>query len=160
MATRLEKAKTIRKEVTKFLTRKGLSCHYEVGLNKWGKLRADILSFNYKDKMIVVEVKSSLADYKTDKKWQDYLKFSTQFYFAFDSDFPLTKEIIKEIKSTGAGILVVDLESNIKLYRSNSTKTIASAKVRQIDEADKFAIIARLAYRAGKLRTNKNTWMK
>ena len=58
------KAKLLRHEVSKYLSKMGFSCHYEVGLNRWGKLRADVLAFNYKRRLIVVEVKSSLADYK------------------------------------------------------------------------------------------------
>ena len=108
--TRKERALLIRKEVTKYLAAKKLSCHYEVGLNRWGKLRADVLAFDYAGQMIIIEVKSSKADFMTDDKWQNYLEFSTKTYFAFDSDFPLTAEIRKKIKEKGVGILVVNLD--------------------------------------------------
>ena len=159
MTDRKHKAKLIRHEVSKYLSKKGLSCHYEVGVNRWGKLRADVFAFNYKRNVTIVEVKSSMADYKTDKKWQGYLPYCNSLYFAFDSDFKLTPEITKEIKQHGVGIMVVDLKAPLHLYRSRSIKVVAGAKTRDMDGAAKRDIIVRLAYRAGRLRTNKNSWM-
>jgi hypothetical protein len=159
MTDRKDKSKIIRHEVSKYLSKKGLSCHYEVGLNRWGKLRADVLAFNYKRHITIVEVKSSMADYKSDKKWQGYLPFSDSLYFAFDSDFPLNPEIVKELKAHGVGIMVVNLKSPLHLYRSHSIKVLAGAKTRNMDGPAKRDIIVRLAYRAGRLRTNKNSWM-
>lgn len=157
---RRQRAKVIRNEVSKYLSKRGLSCHYEVGLNRWGKLRADVLAFNYKRQITVVEVKSSMADFKTDNKYTGYLPFCTSMYFAFDSDFKLTPEIIKEIKQHGIGIMVVNLKAPLHLYRSGSIKIVAGAKTRPMNGEAKRDILVRIAYRSGRLRTNKNTWMK
>lgn len=51
--------------------------------------RADIIALGPKGDMIIVEIKSSLADYQADSKWEDYLEFCDRFYFAVTSDFPL-----------------------------------------------------------------------
>lgn len=154
------KAKLLRHEVSKYLSKMGFSCHYEVGLNRWGKLRADVLAFNYKRRLIVVEVKSSLVDYKTDKKWRDYLPFSNVMYFAFAHDFPLTDEIKKALKEEGVGILVVNLDApKIKLYRSGSVKCVQSAARRPMLGEAKRDIVVRIAYRSGRLRTNHRTWL-
>ena len=157
--TRKTRAELIRHEVTKYLTGRGMSCHYEVGLNSRGKLRADILALNYKRHMTVVEVKSSMADFVSDKKYLGYLPLSTSMYFAFDSDFKITDAIKNEIKSHGIGILIVDCNcQKLHLYRSKSVKVLIGAKTRAMCGEAKRDIIVRLAYRNGKLRTNKNTW--
>lgn len=71
-------------------------------------LRADFLAWTSrpdKDNFIIVEVKSCLADFRADKKWQNYFRFCNQFFFAVDREFPVDK-IKDEIGR--AGILVFD----------------------------------------------------
>lgn len=154
------KSKLIRHEVSKYLSKKGYSCHYEVGLNKWGKARADVFAFNYKRNIVVVEVKSSWTDYKNDTKWQTYLPYSNQFYFAVAQDFPLKPEFLEALKSQGAGLLVINLDSfNVHKYHSGSIKCLLSAKTRPMEGSFKRDIIVRIAFRNGLLRTNKNNWL-
>ncbi len=50
--------------------------------------RADILALNRGGEIIVVEVKSSLADYRADGKWHEYLEWCDGLFFAVDADFP------------------------------------------------------------------------
>jgi hypothetical protein len=52
--------------------------------------RVDVAALDRRGTFIVVEIKSSLADYRTDGKWPEYLAFCDAFYFAVGSDFPLT----------------------------------------------------------------------
>lgn len=158
--TRLATARLIYKEVAKYLSNKGYSCHYEVGLNKWGKLRADVLAFNYKQEVIIVEVKSCWQDYKTDTKFLGYLDFCHKFYFAVSQDFPLKAEFLAKLKEHKIGLLIVDLASpRIHLFHSRSIQCGASARLRSLDKEISNKIILRLAYRSGKLRTNKQKWM-
>ncbi len=70
-------------------------------------VRADFLAwirFQGDEKFIIVEVKSSLSDYRSDEKWQNYWRYCNQFFFAVDEDFPIHEIDI----STGAGVLVVN----------------------------------------------------
>lgn len=156
------KAKLIRHEVAKYLSKMGYSCHYEVGLNKWGKARADVFAFNYKRNIVVVEVKSSWIDYKTDTKWRTYLPYANKLYFAVAQDFDFKPEFMEAIKAEGVGLLQVNLgldKGRLDRYHSNSVKCILNAKSKKMDGAFKRDIIVRIAYRNGLLRTNKNSWL-
>lgn len=50
--------------------------------------RADICGINEKGEIIIMEVKSSLEDFKSDNKWHEYMDYCDLFYFAISNDFP------------------------------------------------------------------------
>lgn len=50
--------------------------------------RVDVAALDRDGKFVVVEVKSSLADFRADTKWPEYLDFCDFFYFAVAPDFP------------------------------------------------------------------------
>lgn len=50
--------------------------------------RVDVCALSRDGLFTVVEVKSSLTDFRTDGKWQEYLPFCDRFYFAVGIDFP------------------------------------------------------------------------
>ncbi len=50
--------------------------------------RVDLIGVNRRGAFVIVEVKSSLADFRADGKWRDYLDWCDSFYFAVDSAFP------------------------------------------------------------------------
>jgi hypothetical protein len=51
--------------------------------------RADLTAISDQGEVVMVEIKSSLADFQADSKWQDYLPFCDRFFFAVGADFPL-----------------------------------------------------------------------
>jgi hypothetical protein len=51
--------------------------------------RADILAMDGQGGIAIVEVKSSVADFRSDRKWPDYTAFCDRFYFAVPEGFPL-----------------------------------------------------------------------
>ena len=51
--------------------------------------RADILALGRGGELIIVEIKSSVADFRADRKWADYRDFADRFYFAVPRDFPV-----------------------------------------------------------------------
>lgn len=51
--------------------------------------RVDVMGLNDKGSLIIAEVKSSAADFRSDDKWHEYLDFCDAFYFAVDEDFPI-----------------------------------------------------------------------
>ena len=59
----------------------------EVGL-KSGR-RADIMAVDTQGSITIVEVKSSVADFRADQKWADYAAFCDLYYFAVPEGFPL-----------------------------------------------------------------------
>ena len=50
----------------------------------------------------MVEIKSSLADFRADQKWPEYLEFCDHFYFAVPEGFP------QEVLPEDQGLLVAD----------------------------------------------------
>ena len=50
--------------------------------------RADVVALDQQGRFTIVEIKSGLADYQADHKWQDYLDYCDFFTFAVAGDFP------------------------------------------------------------------------
>ena len=50
--------------------------------------RADIVAVGRSGELTIVEVKSSVEDWRVDAKWPDYLEWCDQLYFAVPVDFP------------------------------------------------------------------------
>lgn len=67
-----------------------------------GGRRADIVAMDGKGRFTIVEVKSSVADFRADGKWPEYREFCDLFYFAVAAGFPL--ELIPE----DCGLMVAD----------------------------------------------------
>jgi hypothetical protein len=78
----------------------GLSCFAEVPLAN-GR-RADILGVGPKGEIWIVEIKSSLADFRLDAKWHFYRDFCDRFFFAKPPD--LDASIFPESE----GLIVAD----------------------------------------------------
>jgi hypothetical protein len=77
---------------------------FEAGVVKRGRLRADVLAMNLRKNVVIVETKSSVSDYRSDKKWIHYLQYCSEFYFCFEESvyLKLKKELPKDV-----GIIVV-----------------------------------------------------
>ena len=50
--------------------------------------RADVLALGRDGELVVVEVKSSVADFRSDRKWPEYRAFCDRLYFAVPAGFP------------------------------------------------------------------------
>jgi hypothetical protein len=50
--------------------------------------RADILAVGKAGELIIIEIKSSVADFRSDRKWTTYRDFADRLYFAVPNDFP------------------------------------------------------------------------
>ncbi|MGZ6016266.1 MAG: DNA repair putative endonuclease MmcB [Phenylobacterium sp.] len=72
----------------------------EVGLPN-GR-RADIMALSPKGRIAICEVKSGLEDYRSDRKWGEYLPFCDAFFFAVAPEFP------REILPEGPGLIIAD----------------------------------------------------
>jgi len=133
--------------------KKRMAVNFEVGLCKGGRLRADVLALSMSGKVIVGEVKSGVADFKSDKKWHLYAEYSDQFYFILDRP---TYTKIKASIPKGTGIIVID-ES---LGRTGRTllkaKVVQRAKWEPIDEEIRKNLIIRMAFRNAELNRYKN----
>jgi hypothetical protein len=50
--------------------------------------RADILGLGKTGDLLIVEIKSSVADFRADRKWASYRDFADRLYFAIPNHFP------------------------------------------------------------------------
>lgn len=64
--------------------------------------RVDVIGLDRQGRFVVVEVKSSVADFRADGKWLEYLPYCDAFYFAVSPDFPM------EILPPDVGVIVAD----------------------------------------------------
>ena len=82
----LAPAAAIARGVCRYLNEAGYGTLAEVTLAS-GR-RVDIMALDRAGAILVVEIKSSPADFRADRKWQDYLAFCDAFAFAVAPDFP------------------------------------------------------------------------
>lgn len=64
--------------------------------------RVDVAGLDAKGRFLFVEVKSSVADFRADGKWRDYLDYCDWFYFAVPPRFPL------DILPVDVGVIAAD----------------------------------------------------
>ena len=64
--------------------------------------RADVLGQDSKGRFVIVEIKSGLADFRADTKWEDYRDHCDRLYFAVGADFP------QDVLPASAGLIVAD----------------------------------------------------
>jgi hypothetical protein len=64
--------------------------------------RVDVMGLDRAGRFMVVEVKSSIQDFRSDGKWPEYLAHADFFYFAVGGDFPL------DILPDDCGIIIAD----------------------------------------------------
>ncbi len=64
--------------------------------------RTDITAIGPKGDIWIVEIKSSIADFRSDNKWPDYTEFCDRFFFAANPDMPLG------IFPESSGLIVAD----------------------------------------------------
>jgi hypothetical protein len=51
--------------------------------------RADVLALGRDGALVIVEIKSSVADFRADRKWPEYRPWCDRLYFAVAEGFPL-----------------------------------------------------------------------
>lgn len=90
----------IRRGVCRRLRAEGLALIAEVTLRS-GR-RADLVALGSDGAITIVEIKSSVEDFRADTKWQDYHRHCDFFYFATGPHVPA------EIFPAEAGLIVAD----------------------------------------------------
>lgn len=90
-------AAAVQRGVCRMLIHMGYTPLTELGLRS-GR-RADVAALNAKGEVAIIEIKSSLADFRADQKWQDYLDFCDRFYFAVPPDFP--RDVLPQDEKVG-----------------------------------------------------------
>lgn len=131
-------AKNIVRGTERLLVDMGLNSIREFSLSN-GR-RVDVAALGKDGRIAFVEVKSSLADFRSDDKWHTYLEYCDTFYFAVAPDFP------QDVLPGRHGLIIADRYGAEILRPDSEEKTIKAARRKAVTL--KFARAA-----AGRLTT-------
>jgi hypothetical protein len=87
--------------------------------------RADVVGVNGDGALVIVEIKSSVADFRADRKWRDYAAHCDRLYFAVDAAMPLG------IMPEEAGLIVADSYGG-EILREPPTRALPPAARRAV----------------------------
>ena len=91
-----------------------------------GGRRADVIGVNGSGEVAIVEVKTSEADFRADRKWREYLPFCDGFYFAVPEGFP------RSLIPVSSGLIVADAYQGIVLRPSPALPAMGGARRRAL----------------------------
>ncbi|HEX6101508.1 MAG TPA: MmcB family DNA repair protein [Alphaproteobacteria bacterium] len=83
--------------------------------------RADIFALSDRGEAVIVEIKSSVEDFRADQKWPEYQPWCDRFYFAVSESFP--RELVPE----ECGLIVADSWTAV-ILRDSPVRTLAPAR--------------------------------
>ena len=92
--------------------------------------RADLIAVGDDGGIVVVEIKSSLEDFRADQKWPEYREFCDKLYFAVAPDFP------QLVLPGDTGLIVADRYGG---------EIIREAPVQKLAPARRKALLLRIA---------------
>ena len=101
----------MKSETSKNLSRiaQGVMRHFaQIGMHSLSEfspargLRVDIITLGMSDEIWIVECKSGQSDFKSDKKWQNYLDWCDRYFWAVDRKFPI------DILPSDTGVIIAD----------------------------------------------------
>lgn len=128
---------------------KGYSCAFEVAISAWGARRADVIGNRIRGNIVLVEVKSSVEDFRNDRKWPTYMRsrVADQFYFIF------TEEVWAKIQTRPDLAARIQKTPGVMLLDPKTGYAYIKKKARMIDvpTENRVSMLARLAWRNGDL---------
>lgn len=120
-----------RPEVTSALTRGVSRLFRDLGLAPMAEFRlpngrrADMAGICPKGRLVIAEIKSCEADFTADEKWEGYLGFCDEFYFAVSAGFP--RRLLPETE----GLIVADSFGGA-IIRPSVLRALAAARRKAI----------------------------
>ena len=99
--------------------------------------RADVFALGRSGDLVIVEIKTSVGDFRADRKWVEYRDFADRFYFAVPNTFPLG--LIPE----DCGLIVADAFA-ASLIRDGDPNALAPGRRRAVTLRFALAAAARL----------------
>jgi hypothetical protein len=137
-------ASEIKTAATRYFVKKRMAVNEEMGLCRGGRFRADLLCLSFSGDVTIVEVKSSVADFRADKKWHNYVELSNRFYFAMS---PAVYAKVKDDIPRGVGVLLVSRATDRMGRNLLKSKVAKYAFRRELDAVVNLDLIIRLAFR-------------
>ncbi len=101
--------------------------------------RADLMALSGTGEIWIVEIKSSLADFRADQKWPDYREFCDRLLFAVDRAFPA------DVLPPDCGLILADKYGG-EIVRAAPEHRLAAARRKAVTQ--RFARIAALRLHA------------
>lgn len=95
--------------------------------------RADIVALKTDGTILIIEIKSSIADFRADSKWQDYRAHCDRLFFAIPESVP------SEIMPPDAGLILAD---------AYSAEILREAPEHKMASATRRAMLIRFAHAA------------
>lgn len=95
--------------------------------------RVDIMALGPQGQITILEIKSSVTDFRTDQKWPDYLPYCDGFGFAVGPDFPV------DILPAEHGVVIADAYG-AEMLRPLSQAPLAPARRKALTL--RFALVA------------------
>ena len=83
--------------------------------------RADIFALSDRGETLIVEIKSSIGDFRSDEKWPEYQPWCDRFFFAVAEGFP------RDIVPDECGLIVADSWSAV-ILRDSPLRKLAPAR--------------------------------
>ena len=127
----------IKQLITKYWTKKRWAVHAEVGLCKGGRLRADLVAISMGSQIAIIEVKSSVADFKNDKKVLGYAAYCDTLYFAMSSE---VYQKVKHLVPSSIGVFVVTTHLKVRICKR--------ARRNGVQPETRLNVVTRMAYRS------------
>ncbi|GIL02412.1 MAG: hypothetical protein BroJett030_23110 [Alphaproteobacteria bacterium] len=118
-----DRALAVRRGVTRLLQAAGIAVVAELPLAS-GR-RADLVGMDARGRFAIIEIKSSIEDFRADAKWPDYLAHCDHFYFATLPDVP------PAIFPESEGLIVADAYG-AEIVRPSREGTLAGATRRAL----------------------------
>ena len=124
----------MKSETSKNLSRiaRGVMRHFaQIGLSSLSEfspargLRVDIITLGMANEIWIVECKSCQSDFKSDKKWQNYLEWCDRYFWAVNSDFP------KDILPFDSGLIIAD-SYDAKILRESPLNKLPATRRKKI----------------------------
>lgn len=119
-------------ETTRLLTRGVCNLFQDLGFGTLTEFklasgrRVDVMAIDRNGEFVIVEVKSTVADFRGDRKWHEYLAFCERFYFAVPAGFPV------EMMPEDCGLIVADPYTAAVRRESLTRKLNTNRKRRQL----------------------------
>ena len=111
---------------------RGVMRHFaQIGLSSLSEfsptsgLRVDIITLGMSDEIWIVECKSGQSDFKSDKKWQNYLDWCDRYFWAVDANFPIG------ILPSDTGVIIAD-SYDASILRDSPLNKLSAARRKKI----------------------------
>jgi len=128
---RSETALMITRGVRRLLRARGFSSLTELPLI--GGRRADVVAVNAEGEVLIVEIKSSPADMRADRKWRDYAACCDRLYLAISEHTPVG------IMPADAGLILAD---------PYGAEIVREAEIQRMAASSRRALLLRFAQAA------------